>query len=59
MSRPTDIAAQAKRLAQKGPTAEQEARRRLVDERNRRLQEAPIKRGPGAHPDGTFGKTKP
>jgi hypothetical protein len=59
VSKPTDIAAQAKRLAQKGPTPEQLERRRIVDERNKRLQEAPIKRGPNAHPDGTFGKTKP
>lgn len=59
MSKPTDIAAQAKRLAQKAPTPEQLERRRIVDERNKRLQEAPVKRGPGAHSDGTFGKTKP
>ncbi len=58
MSKPTDIAAQAKCLAQKAPTAEQLERRRIVDERNKRLQEAPIKRGPNAHPDGTFGKVR-
>lgn len=59
MTNPTDIAAQAKRLAQKGPTPDQEERRRIVDERNRLMQERGIKRGPNAHPDGTFGKTKP
>jgi hypothetical protein len=58
MTKPSDIAAQAKRLAQKAPTAEQLERRRIVDERNKRLQEAPIKRGPNAHPDGTFGRVK-
>lgn len=54
-----DIAAQAKRLAQKAPTPGQLERRRIVDLRNKRLQEAPIKRGPRAHLNGTFGRTKP
>jgi hypothetical protein len=58
MTKPTDIADRAKALAQKAPTPEQLERRRIVDARNKRLQEAPIKRGPNAHPDGTFGKVK-
>lgn len=58
MSKPTDITSQARRLAQKAPTPEQLERRRVVDARNKALQEAPIKRGPNAPTDLTFGKVK-
>jgi hypothetical protein len=59
VTKPTDIASQAKRLAQKAPTEEQLERRRVVDERNKRMQERGVVRGPSAHLDGTFGKVKP
>jgi len=58
VTKPTDIASQAKRLAQKGQTPEQLERRRVVEERNKRMQERGVVRGPNAHPDGTFGKVK-
>lgn len=40
-----------------GATPEQKERRRIVDARAAKLQSGPIKRGPNAHKDGTFGKT--
>lgn len=39
-------------------TPEQAERRRRVDARNAALQAGPIKRGPNAPADGTFGKVK-
>jgi hypothetical protein len=52
------IVSRAESLRRKGLTPEQAERRRIVDERNKRLQEAPVRRGPAAHLDGTFGKVK-
>jgi hypothetical protein len=52
------LAKRAEALKARLRTPEQQKRREEVDARNAALQSGPIKRGPNAHPDGTFGKTK-
>ena len=54
-----ELAKRAEALKAKLRTPEQQKRREEVDRRNAAIQAGPIKRGPNAHPDGTFGKTKP
>ena len=58
MTEPANIVGRVELLRRKGLTPERAARRKVVDARNTALQAGPIKRGPGAHPDGTFGKVK-
>ncbi len=52
---PADLLRRAADLRRKALTPEQEERRKAVDARNAQLQSGPIKRGPNAPKDGTFG----
>lgn len=51
----TDLMRRVAEKRRERMTAEQAGHRQIVDKRNQRLQSAPIKRGPAAPKDGTFG----
>jgi hypothetical protein len=55
IERPEGLMERVAELKRKGIKPEQARRRREVDERNRRLQELGVRRGPNAPRDGTFG----